>query len=508
VTGYVNNIFVADLNGDGRPDIFLVDQGLEDEDFNVGFDLATNVVLLSQANGRLRDVSESSLRGQVPSFNHVSTLADIDGNGTLDVVLSRLGGKKTVGDGILVLLNDGLGAFKESTAGLPDAIAWHLNTLSIPAGTDRQVAGANGVFDLDGDNRLDLVTGSYQPDRLTGKTTLRFFQQSQNGAFTEMSRQEVPAALAGIAYGGTNNPQGSLGVAGIIGTDLNGDGRIDVVVLWEGAGKSYIELLRNEGGFKFTDVTLDWIGGYDTNFIRNGFQFSAGAYRAVDIDLDGQPDLWVVLPSELDSNQMVSARYLFLNDGSGHLQPIGYRTSNEPATQSQFERNIGCSFQCDYRPLVFDADGDGQPDLVLIDVHSGHSADIPYRESLVKITTFPANRPINVLPPGAKLGPGQTIRSQNARYRLVYQSDGDLVLFDDNASLRVWASNTSAQGAGAANMQLDGNFVLTSPGGTPVAETCTNGRLRAFLMLSNTGDLVVRAPGGQTVWTRAQPMCH
>ena len=57
-------------------------------------------------------------------------------------------------------------------------------------------------------------------------------------------------------------------------------------------------------------------------------------------------------------------------------------------------------------------------------------------------------------------------------------------------------------------MQLDGNFVLSTANGTAVATTCSGGRPRAFLVLSDTGELEIRAPGGQRIRTRAQAMCR
>ncbi len=65
--------FIADFNGDGRADVFFVDQGLEDKLANdPGFDGSRNTVLLSQPDGRLKDTTSSSLRINETAFNHVS----------------------------------------------------------------------------------------------------------------------------------------------------------------------------------------------------------------------------------------------------------------------------------------------------------------------------------------------------------------------------------------------------------------------------------------------------
>lgn len=107
------------------------------------------------------------------------------------------------------------------------------------------------------------------------------------------------------------------------------------------------------------------------------------------------------------------------------------------------------------------------------------------------------------LQPGARLLPGQALVSGNARYRLVYQSDGNLVLYDDVDRTVLWASNTTGT-AGQAVMQFDGNFVIYDAQGAPRFTTNTAGNPNAFLTVQNDGNLVLYRADGQPVWHRFQ----
>ncbi|MEV7775618.1 hypothetical protein [Kitasatospora sp. NPDC086791] len=60
---------------------------------------------------------------------------------------------------------------------------------------------------------------------------------------------------------------------------------------------------------------------------------------------------------------------------------------------------------------------------------------------------------------GNCLLPGDSLVSANGAYRLIYQSDGNLVQYD-RWGTAIWASATNGGGAGKAIMQYDGNFVV------------------------------------------------
>ena len=76
------------------------------------------------------------------------------------------------------------------------------------------------------------------------------------------------------------------------------------------------------------------------------------------------------------------------------------------------------------------------------------------------------------LHPETALRPGTAATSPNSRYRLFYQTDGNLVLYGPDGPL--WDSETDGRGAGACIMQADGNLVLYGPNDEYVWDTETD----------------------------------
>ncbi len=109
--------------------------------------------------------------------------------------------------------------------------------------------------------------------------------------------------------------------------------------------------------------------------------------------------------------------------------------------------------------------------------------------------------PRDTLRAGARLLPGQSLTSSNGRYRLVYQVDGNLVLYDDVDRTTPWSSGTAGMAPGQAVMQADGNFVVYDAQAAGIWSTGTAGNSNAFLALQSDGNLVVYRADGVAVWS-------
>ena len=103
---------------------------------------------------------------------------------------------------------------------------------------------------------------------------------------------------------------------------------------------------------------------------------------------------------------------------------------------------------------------------------------------------------------GGALRPGESMYSANAAFRLVYQTDGNLVVYRIEDGVALWSTRTFGMSAGRAVMQRDGNLVLYAPDGTVHWSSATHGAAAAngFLTMQSGGNLVITGRAGNVVW--------
>lgn len=96
------------------------------------------------------------------------------------------------------------------------------------------------------------------------------------------------------------------------------------------------------------------------------------------------------------------------------------------------------------------------------------------------------------------LGINQVKWSNNRQHKLVYQGDGNLVVYSNGSP--VWASNTPGKTPWRTYMQGDGNFVVYSPNWKPVWNSGTYGNNGAYLQISDQGKLRI-VNNGRVLWS-------
>lgn len=350
VTADVNEVLVGDFNEDGRPDIFLVDQGLEDK--APLFEGATNKLLLSQPNGRYVDASVNIVPNP-NGFNHNGVVTDFNGDGHLDVLITDLGTTQSQAIGLYVLLGDGKGNFVRSTAQLP-AAARYSTFAEMNSVPDFQSSYGATLADLDGDGRLDLITATGGFLRPNETHNIRFYRQQPDRTFVEAGRWQVPRGL----------PFSDWGIWRPAVGDIDGDGRPDLAVFWETDGRTYAGILRNNGGFSFSDITVQALGTYDLSL-----SLSAGQSRLikklelVDVNRDGLADLVIRGTEALED---IAARsFVYLSNGNGTFSPWVPQAAGAPITVGQLQASLQCPW-CGYLALLLPGKL-GSHDLVLID---------------------------------------------------------------------------------------------------------------------------------------------
>lgn len=223
----VVGIATADVNHDGKPDLVYMD----------GTTSYSLHVLLGNGDGTFAHGQDISLPAGVCC---TVTVADVTGEGKLDVVLQGNVGTQAV---VTVLVGNGDGTFQT-----PISTTFQPNGDVYPS-----FRGPAGVGDINGDGKADLVLCDIANGALfllTGNNTGHFTFLNQIQTYTE-----------GIAYL----------------LDLNGDHRLDIVAT-DPLGAGFLVFLGNgDGTFQ--------------NYVAYSGQPGTGTLILADLDGDGHPDM-------------------------------------------------------------------------------------------------------------------------------------------------------------------------------------------------------------------------
>jgi hypothetical protein len=302
VTSGYNAPALGDLSGDRRPDLIVGVLG-------GSYDPNRSTVLSLWYYTRETDGSWRRRTGELlPQIDvgseTVPALADLDGDGDLDLLLGNKIEPLERGTGRL---------FWYENTGSRARPSLRLRGRLAPTG---QYHYAPAAGDLDGDGRVDLVIGSFGP-------RLAWWRNSGGKGSLELA----DSALATIARGSHTTP--TLG-------DLDGDGDLDLVV---GRSSGYLTFFRNDGSPSAPRFTL--VTG-ELEAIRPGRR---SAPHLGDLDGDGDLDLLV----GSDDGGVV----LYRNDG----------TRSEP----RFTRDSTFALDVPplSAPAAGDLDGDGTLELIV-----------------------------------------------------------------------------------------------------------------------------------------------
>jgi hypothetical protein len=112
----------------------------------------------------------------------------------------------------------------------------------------------------------------------------------------------------------------------------------------------------------------------------------------------------------------------------------------------------------------------------------------------------------NDMKPGNWLKPGDEIRSSNGVYKLVYQTDNNLVIYEVASGAAVWCPYTNGIPA-LVQMQHDGNLVITKREGSTGTAVWASGTgdWNNKAVLDKDGSLVIYHRDGWAVWATPQP---
>lgn len=106
---------------------------------------------------------------------------------------------------------------------------------------------------------------------------------------------------------------------------------------------------------------------------------------------------------------------------------------------------------------------------------------------------------VTQLPGGFEFQKNQPVYSCSKKYSLVFQQDGNLVLYDVETKRALWDSMTGQTGADSAVFQRDGNLVVYRTG-SPLWNAKTGGSVGSQLVLQDDGNLLIRL-NDSVVWS-------
>jgi hypothetical protein len=301
---------IADLNGDGRPDVFIADTG-DDRNPFPGFQ---NTLILSAPGGRLADATASL--PQASDFTHSAAVADVDGGGSADLYVGNIYGQNAVPPRLL--LNDGTGVLSIGAGLLP------------AAQTDlAQTRYTSSLFaDLNEDGKPDLVLGG---DTSAPSAVLL---NDGTGHFT---------AAAGALPAKPFGPDAiALDVAAL---DVNHDPHTDLLIAFTKGNPFYvgrwIQVLVGKGDGTFDDETSARLPQSDNTDEWPVF------FHLRDLNRDGRMDFGVQV-------QNAGGSPLLVADDAGAFQ-------------------VGRVVKMGDHPVwaFVDALGDGSNDILAVDSYSG-----------------------------------------------------------------------------------------------------------------------------------------
>jgi hypothetical protein len=306
---WTNKVEIADINGDGRPDLLFANGG----DYSEPGSPELNRAFVHTGPGLRFDDRSAAVFGATPDLARVIKARDLNGDGHTDIVVGT-----TYQTQSRLYLGTGNGAFKEVTT-------THLPRSPLSVG-DLEFG------DVDGDGDLDVVLADWGAgNNMTndgGRT--RLWLNDGAARFSDGTSDRMPATLIRFSWD-------------VELVDVDNDYDLDVLVSCKRCGNS--TLFRNDGKGAFTE-DLRALPQYTNNY----------EFEPMDLDGDGLLDLVTLNDGDIVGGNGFSRRdHVWRNDGKGRFRDMTDVWWPAP-------HNVG---EDDNMAAFLDVDSDGDADFVV-----------------------------------------------------------------------------------------------------------------------------------------------
>jgi Bacterial Ig-like domain (group 3)/FG-GAP-like repeat/Abnormal spindle-like microcephaly-assoc'd, ASPM-SPD-2-Hydin len=403
---YGTDVAIGDLNGDGKPDIVVVNCGNAANNHCIG--VGGNAgILFGNGDGTFQPVISMPLGGG--GFGAIAVaIADINADGKLDVIVA---GDCTSGGCGGVLLGNGDGTFQPE----------------IPFSSAGLIAFSLAIGDLNGDGKLDAVIGNQCATQACQGSTVGVSLGNGDGTFQ-------PA----VAYN-----SGGIYPDGVAIADISGDGKADLVV-----ANSSTSTTINQG-----DVGV-LIGNGDGTFqpvvAYPASEFGAAAIKVADMDGDGKPDVVVVNCSATSGNCNGGGGNVgvLLGNGDGTLKPV---VTFPPGGNTPFA--VG----------VADLNGDSRPDIVVGNCNSNVCGNAPGSVAVLLNTSLaPTTTTLTSSLNPSNFGQSVTFTATATGEGFKVTPTGTVTFFDSTTNLGSSNLNASAQATLSTSTLTVGTHSITA----------------------------------------------
>jgi hypothetical protein len=333
-------VAVGDINNDGLPDLIFT------------ANMQPNKLYLNLGHMKFKDVTKDAspdLQGRSDSWKTGVTMADVNGDGLLDIYICYSGKSENDKRRNQLFINLGNNKFKDEAKeyGLDD-----------PGYSTQAV-----FFDYDNDGDLDMFLLNHNIKKLDNMELARYKSETDelasnklfrndNGHFTDVSK------TAGIVQ----NPL-TFGL-GVAIADLNKDGWQDIYVTNDYNEPDYIYINNHDG--TFTEKSKD--------ILRHMSHFSMGVDIA-DFNNDGLPDILTLDMMPEDNHRQKSLQLEENYESFALMQTQGLykqymrnmlQLNNGDNTFSEIGQLAGVSdTDWSWSPLIADFDNDGYKDIFI-----------------------------------------------------------------------------------------------------------------------------------------------